>query len=98
MTIAELNRYFTSKARMRKQEAQERASYDYILADLIGRSNARLHSKQAKFPEIYDVYSSLFSSEEIEAKRKEKEIELFTLRFREFANFHNSKIGGGNKP
>lgn len=36
MTLAEVIRAVESNRRVYKQKAQEKASYDYILADLIG--------------------------------------------------------------
>ena len=42
MTLAEFNRLIESKQRVQKVEAQEKATYDYILADLVGRSLASM--------------------------------------------------------
>lgn len=92
MTIAELTRAVESKKRIQKLEAQERASLDYILADLIGRSIARLHSSAAHMPQISDVYPSLFSSGEVEEKVQEKKNELSVLRFKQFAQSYNNKF------
>ena len=97
MTIAELSRAIASKQRVAKTTAQEKASYDYILADLIGKSIARLYSSSANYPDISSVYPTLFTSEEIQEKKKEKLLELSALRFKQFAQLHNNKIkGGGN--
>lgn len=97
MTIAELSRYFSSYQRAQKRRQQEQASYDYILADLIGRSVSRIYNKSGKMPEIYEAYPSLFESADIEEKRKEQKTQLSILRFKQFANFHNDKLGGANK-
>ena len=45
-------------------EAQEKATYDYILADLIGKSVSRLYSSSNTMPDIAEVYPSLFDSKE----------------------------------
>lgn len=92
MTIAELERSIKSKRRVQKLEAQEKATYDYILADLIGKSVGRLHSSTITMPDISEAYPTLFDSKEIQEKKQEKKDELSALRFRQFANAHNNKI------
>lgn len=91
MTIAEFDRAIESYARRKKTEAQEKASFDYILADLIGRSLARLHSSSAHLPEITEVYPSLFDNEEMQEQKQKKTAEISAIRFKQFANFHNNK-------
>ena len=97
MTIAEINRAIASKRRIDKIRAQERASFDYILADLIGRSVARVYSSSNKVPDINQVYPSLFNTEEIAEKRQQKKDELSALRFKQFAQSFNSKFKEGKK-
>lgn len=92
MTIAELERAFQSKRRIQEAKEKEKAVYDYILADLIGRSMARLHSSTNKMPDISDAYPWLFDSEEIQEKKQEKKDELSALRFKLFAQSHNQKF------
>jgi hypothetical protein len=95
MTIAELDRAISSKRRVEKTRAQERASLDYILADLIGRSVSRIYSSSNTMPEISQVYPSLFDNEEIKEQSRTKKAELSAIRFKQFANFHNAKLKGG---
>ena len=95
MTLAELTRAIDSKKRQKKEEAQEKASMDYILADLIGRSISRLYSSSAKLPDISEVYPSLFDSQQIEEKKQAQRAELSAIRFKQFAKFHNDKFNGG---
>lgn len=101
MTIAELERAVKSKRRVIKQQAEAdakmRASFDYILADLVGRSVARIYSNSAKLPELAQAYPSLFDTEEMEEARARKRDELSALRFRQFAQSFNKKLGGANK-
>lgn len=92
MTIAELVRLIESKKRIQKAAQVERASFDYALADLIGRSVSRVFNSSNKMPEIYDVYPSLFEREEIDEKRQEKIDELSALRFRDFAQSFNQRF------
>lgn len=91
MTIAELIRAIESKKRQQTQAAKEKAAFDYIHADLIGRSVSRIYSSSAHLPKINEVYPSLFDGAEIEAQRQEKQAELSALRFKAFAQAYNSK-------
>lgn len=95
MTLAELRRAIESKRRVEKIRAQEKASFDYLLADLIGRSVARLQSSSNKMPELSEAYPSLFNTEEIQEKKAEKKAELSALRFKLFADAHNQKYKQG---
>ena len=96
MTIAELNRVLASRNRVKQQEAKERAYFDYILADIIGRSISRVYSKKGKLPEISDIYPNLFNKEEIKQKQAEHKARMFALKLKEFANFHNAKYEEAN--
>lgn len=92
LTIAELTRAIDSKKRMLKVRAQEKASFDYILADLIGRSVARVYNSANHIPSIEEVYPSLFDSKEIEEKKAAKKAELSALRFKQFADSFNKRF------
>lgn len=91
MTLAEAIRATESKQRQQKAAAQEKAAFDYILADLIGRSVARIHSSSNRMPQLAETYPSLFDSEEIEAEKQAKQMELSAIRFKAFAQSFNSK-------
>ena len=97
MTIAELTRAIESHNRREKAQQREQASFDYLLADTIGKSVARIYSSSARMPEIYDVYPTLFDSAEIQAQKKAKKDELSVLRFKQFAQAHNDKYKGASK-
>lgn len=92
MTLAELNRSLLSKRRVLELKAKERASYDYILADLIGRSVARVYSSSAKLPSIAEAYPSLFNQEEIQEQQQAQKDQLSALRFKQFAESFNKKF------
>ena len=92
MTIAELMRLIESKKRQQKAEAQEKAAFDYILADLIGRSVSRIYSSSNTMPTLEETYPSLFDNKELVEKRQEKQIELSALRFKMFAQSYNSRF------
>lgn len=95
MTLAELLRKFQSYKRVKENQEKERATFDYLLADLIGRSVGRLYNKNNSYPKINEVYSSLFPiDEEIEQETKDA---LSAIRFRQFANSFNKTMEGANK-
>lgn len=91
MSLAELKRAIESKIRVKKIADQEKASYDYILAEAIGRSVARIYSSSASMPEISELYPTLFDTREIVERKKAKQDELSALRFKQFAASHNKK-------
>lgn len=95
MTIAELERAIESKKRVKKIQDQEKASFDYALADMIGRSIARIYSSTARMPELYEIYPSLFDSEDIQEQKQAQQDELSALRFKQFAQNYNNKHRGG---
>lgn len=92
MTLAELIRAIDSKKRIELQQAKEKACYDYMLADLIGYSIARIHSSAAKMPHISTVYPTLFDSETVEEQMQEKRDEMSVIRFKQFAQAFNKKF------
>ena len=97
MTLAELTREIDSKKRQQIERAREKASFDYILADLIGRSIARIHSSSNKLPTLAETYPSLFVATEIEEEIQKKKDELSAARFKQFAASFNTKLKGGAK-
>jgi hypothetical protein len=88
MTLAELERAIASYNRKEKERRKEKAIYDYTLANLIGRSCARIHNNSIKMPEISAVYPDLFNDETIAAETKE---EISAIRFKLFAQSYNDK-------
>lgn len=92
MTIAELTRAINSKKRMEKEKLKLKATFDYTLADLIGRSVSRIHNSANTLPDINTVYPSLFDSKEIEEIKQEKKEKLSVLRFMQFAQSHNNNL------
>lgn len=97
MTIAELERVINSKKRVEKQRLEEKAMFDYIHADLVGKSVARIYHSNNKMPSIAEAYPSIFDKEDIETQKAQKQAELSALRFKMFAKAHNDKFksGGG---
>lgn len=100
MTLAELMRYVDAQKKIQERRARERASYDYILADLVGRSVARIYSSTTTYPHISEVYPALFDSQELEEQVKQKQMEASIARFKQFTQSHNKKfreVGGTEK-
>lgn len=95
MTLAELQRAIESKKRVKEVEAQEKAIFDYILADLIGKSVARVYNSSNKMPELVNAYPSLFNTEEYQKSIEAKKAEVSALRFKQFVEAHNKKYKGG---
>jgi len=93
MTIGELSRAVRSRLRVKKTEAREKASFDYTLAQIIGRAcGMAFGTVKAEFPDIAGVYPTLFDSEEIKQRKQEKQAELSALRFKQFAESFNQKF------
>lgn len=92
MTVGEVKRAFLSYNRRHTNEAREKASYDYILADLIARSMARIYSSSATYPDISEIYPTLFDNKEIQEKKAEQKAALSALRFKQFAQSFNQRF------
>ena len=56
MTVAEVSRWEEGAMWRLKSKAQ----FDYVLADLIGISSARMMSDDVKYPSLEDAYPNLF--------------------------------------
>lgn len=94
MTIGEIDRLAKSKARVRKVEAQEKATFDYIQAQLIIKGVGMVLGSKEKFPEITAVYPTVFDDliQEQQATMMQKKAELSALRFKQFAQAYNRKF------
>lgn len=94
MTPAEIVRAIESKNRIKKLEAQEKASYDYIQANLIIKGISIVLGDKSSLPKIEEVYPSLFDdiAKEQEKKIQEQKANLSALRFRQFAQSYNTNF------
>ena len=89
-TYGEMLRYMKAYSNIMLRERQDKASFDYQLSNLIGISVSRLFSSDSKFPEIYDVYPSIFeppTEEEIAMAEAMK----MKARMIEYTEQHNAK-------
>lgn len=91
MTFAELDRLVESKKRMDHFKLKEKATFDYILANLIGRAFAAGMDSKAEFPDIHEVYPSLFDPKQREEEKQELTNQLSALRFKQFAQSYNKR-------
>lgn len=91
MTLAEVQRAILSKRRQEEARLQEHAYFDYNLANLIGVSVGRLHSKSNKMPDITEVYPKLFNQEKLEEEKQKQKVEKSANNFKRFAEAFNAK-------
>lgn len=93
MTYGEIQRAVSSKVRVLKTQAQERATYDYIQANLIIKGVAKVLGEKVDYPNIEEAYPGIFDGvlEEQKAKAQEHKTNLSALRFKQFANSYNKK-------
>lgn len=91
MTIAEIERSIKAKKEMEKRRAQ----FDYILADLIGRSVSRVYNSENKLPTLAEAYPTLFDAQEEQEALQQAQGELTAIKFMKFAQTHNANWEGG---
>lgn len=97
MTFGEVERYINSRNRVRKIEAQEKASYDYILASLIVKGVSITLGSKETYPTLNDAYPKVFDdlAEKQEEEIRNQKINLSALRFRQFAQSYNNNFTKG---
>jgi hypothetical protein len=93
MTPAEVNRFIESRNRVRRMEAQEKASYDYVLASLIVKGVSITLGDKSSFPTIQEAYPGVFEDvvKAQEEKIQEQKMNLSALRFKQFAQSYNDR-------
>ena len=94
MTLGEVQREVRSKIKVQKIEARERASFDYIQAQLITKGVSMVLGDKSEYPKLEEVYPGLFDEviEESKAKAQEYKTNLSALRFKQFAQSHNKNF------
>lgn len=94
MTPGEVIRAVKSKIKVRKLESQERASFDYILANLIVKGVGLTLGADGHYPTIEEAYPDLFNDliEERNKKVQEQKMSLSALRFKQFAQSYNDNF------
>lgn len=97
MTIAEAQRAIRAKAKAIEAQERKQASFDYILADLIGRSVARVYGSNNKMPTLAEAYPSLFDSAAEADAIQEHKANLSAIRFKQFADSYNKRFKEDSK-
>ena len=94
MTLGEIARSVESRNRLYKAQMQEKASLDYIQAQLIIKGVGIVLGSKERFPNINEVYPSLFDDlqKEQEEKMAAQKAELSALRFKQFAQSYNKRF------
>jgi hypothetical protein len=92
MTLGEVERYLLSFQRREERRLREKALFDYKLADLIGISCGRIWANKIEYPEIYEIYPSIFQKEEVEEQREKMRMEKSIERLKDFVMKHNKKL------
>lgn len=97
MTIAEIHRAVASARRVKRLEAQEKAIYDYTLANLITKGVSKVLGDKSTYPEVEDAYPNLFTEliAEKQKRLEEQQINLSALRFKQFTQSFNLKFKEG---
>ena len=93
MTIGEVIRQIQSTRRVQKIQNQEKATYDYLLANLIVKGISISLGSKEDYPTLQEVYPGLFDdlAKKQEEKIEEQKVNLSAIRFRQFAQSYNSK-------
>lgn len=92
MTPAEINRAITSKNKIAKIEAQERAYFDYMQAQLITKGVSIVLGDKKPFPKIQEAYPELFKDSNIEEQAEAAKMAQTAAWLKQFAQTHNDKV------
>lgn len=95
-TLAQINRYVESYNKRQENQLQEKAYFDYQLANLIGLSVSRLLNKNAKYPEFRKAYPFIKIDTEKEVD-EEWEMEKQHIKLMEWAEQMNKKFEKNKK-
>lgn len=100
MTPGEVIRAIESRNRVEKVKTQERATYDYIQANLIVKGISIVLGDKTPYPSIQEAYPGIFNEvfKEQEEKAQQRKMELSTLRFKQFAQSYNNKFKNKEVP
>lgn len=91
-TLTQVTRYVEAHNKQQENQMQEKAYFDYQLANLIGMSVARLLSKNAKYPEFEKAYPFINQSSKSKETDEDWQMEVQRNRLREWAEQMNRKF------
>ena len=96
MTPGEIVRAIESYNRRIKIETQEKATFDYIQANLIVKGVGVVLSGKGTMPSIQEAYPGIFESLVVDDKQEQElqkqRDQLSVLRFKQFAQSYNNKF------
>ena len=94
MTPGEVARAIESFNRITRLETQERASFDYIQANLIVKGVGIVLSGKGTMPTIQEAYPTIFDDlvEKQNRELQEQRDQLSVLRFKQFAQSYNNNF------
>lgn len=100
MTPGEVNRHIEARNKIKQQEAQDKATYDYIQAQLIIKGISIVLGDKSDFPTAEQAYPGIFDdiAKEQEEKIKEQKMSLSALRFKQFAQSYNQRFKNKEVP
>lgn len=100
MTPREIKNAIESANRIEKLRAKEKASYDFILANLIIKGIGNVLGDKTPFPSITEAYPTIFDDikQEQENKIQEQKDQLSALRFKQFAQSYNNRLKNKEVP
>ena len=100
MTPAELGRAIESFNRRKKLELQNKASFDYIQANMIIKGVSIVLGDKSHLPSIEETYPSLFTEHMFQEQEKiqQRKDELSALRFKQFAQSYNERFKNKEVP
>ena len=100
MTPAEVLRECNSIRKVQRIQLQEKASLDYVLAQLISKGVSIVLGGKDSFPQIHEAYPNIFDDviEEHQTKMEEQKINLSATRFKQFAQLYNQKFKNKEVP
>jgi hypothetical protein len=99
MTPAEVARAIESYNRRTQKETQEKASFDYIQAQIIVKGISVVLSGKGTMPTIQEAYPNIFDDVIAEQNKEleETKMKLSALRFRQFAQSYNNRYKEAKK-
>ena len=97
LSLGEIARRLESYQRVKERNQKEKATYDYIQANLIAKLVGIVLGDKSETPKIEDVYPTLFKEEvETEEEQAQSQSEKDAIAFMTFVQQFNKKFEGGN--
>lgn len=92
MDLNEVRRAMNAAIERHKEEMREKAMFVYSLAELINLGTARALGGKGDWPEIEEVFPSLFDAEKMQEERRLQKGQRFAEQFKAYAEAWNERI------